>query len=84
MDFTKLLINIQKIESVCYCPLHRGDMLQQLEGQLATNHRPVIILKDRYGFHVDIGAPNQMGYPTCPPAVTETEVEQMLLAALRG
>lgn len=39
---------------ICGCPLHRGTLVEQISGYLC-NGKPIIVLLDVYGYHVDIG-----------------------------
>lgn len=55
MPINQELIERQVYKSmICPCPLHRGTLVEQVSGYLC-NGKPVIVLLDVYGYHVDIG-----------------------------
>lgn len=55
MKFNRELIESQTYKSmICNCPLHRGTKVEQISGYLC-NGKPIIVLLDIHGYHVDIG-----------------------------
>lgn len=79
----QLLMNIRPSEEICYCDIHQGDVLHQIDAQLVANGRPVRIMRDKYGFHVSIGRGNTIGEPECPGPVSAAQVESFLRGASR-
>jgi len=76
------LLNVRKIEVICNCDAHLGELITQIDAQL-PNGKPIAIMQDWRGLHVAIGVRNALGqFPYTPP-MSEEEAEQMIMGAMK-
>ncbi len=76
------LLNVRKIEMICNCDAHLGELITQIDAQL-PNGKPIAIMQDWRGLHIAIGARNALGqFPYTPP-MSEAEAEQLIMGAMK-
>ena len=76
------LHNVEKKMEECFCDLHAGQLLLQVDGDL-PNGKHVRILKNRWMYHVSIdNFPNE--HSEFPPACSEQEAVIKILHAMRS
>ena len=77
-EYVGLFRNVQTVEKVCNCSLHRGDTMRQINANLPDG-TPIVILEDMFGYHISIG---DYDPDYAPPAVNEREAAQIISKAL--
>jgi hypothetical protein len=85
MKFNYEMIEQQSYKSmICKCPLHRGTVVEQISGYLC-NGKPIIVLLDAYGYHVDIGEAGEelnLEFPSDP--VSRKTALAMIMEAMES
>jgi hypothetical protein len=77
---TSTLLNARLTSEVCFCPVHRGTELQQIDGRLKHGIQ-IRIMLDVNGYHVIVGNPDIPENTPCPAGISQQEAEQILKEA---
>ncbi len=75
------LLNVKTSQEICFCNLHHGQLLRQIDAQL-PNGKPIRIMQDGYGWHVAVGDSKTLGDFPCPGPVSEEEMLRKIEAAM--
>ena len=64
---------------VCDCPIHEGDTLYQVNAKIRGSGVPIVMMQDKYGYHITIGRYDPRN---CPPGVDKEEALQIIREAI--
>jgi hypothetical protein len=74
---TTKLLNARLTSEVCFCSIHRGATLQQIDARL-KNGKQIRVMLDGDGYHLTIGNPDIHEDAPCPAGISQQEAEEIL------